>query len=101
MAIYIVLTVIFFVFGIIFAFNKGDFLIAGLNSSESNQNEYDTKKSTICVLYFRLLLQSFRLSEFLSTKIFIWLEFCFRWLLLALFFWLYSPTQFARISEFV
>ena len=44
MAIYIVLTVIFLVFGIIFAFNKGDFLIAGLNNSESNQNEYDTKK---------------------------------------------------------
>ena len=44
MAIYIVLTVIFLVFGIIFAFNKGDFLIAGLNTSESNQNEYDTKK---------------------------------------------------------
>lgn len=44
MAVYIVLTVIFLVFGIIFAFNKGDFLIAGLNTSESNQNEYDTKK---------------------------------------------------------
>lgn len=44
MAIYIVLTVIFLVFAIIFAFNKGDFLIAGLNNSESNQNEYDTKK---------------------------------------------------------
>lgn len=44
MAIYIVLTVIFLVFGIIFAFNKGDFLIAGLNTSESNQNECDTKK---------------------------------------------------------
>ena len=44
MAIYIVLTVIFLVFGIIFVFNKGDFLIAGLNNSESNQNEYDTKK---------------------------------------------------------
>lgn len=44
MAVYIVLTVIFLVFGIIFAFNKGDFLIAGLNNSESNQNEYDTKK---------------------------------------------------------
>ena len=37
MAVYIVLTVIFLVFGIIFAFNKGDFLIAGLNTSESNQ----------------------------------------------------------------
>ena len=44
MAIYIVLTVIFLVFGIIFAFNKGDFLIAGLNTSESNQNECDAKK---------------------------------------------------------
>ena len=43
MAIYIVLTVIFLAFGIIFAFNKGDFLIAGLNNFESNQNEYDAK----------------------------------------------------------
>lgn len=44
MALYIVLTVIFLAFGIIFALNKGDFLIAGLNTSESNQNECDAKK---------------------------------------------------------
>ena len=44
MAVYIILTVVFLVFSIIFVFNKGDFLIAGLNNSESNQNEYDTKK---------------------------------------------------------
>ncbi len=44
MAVYIILTVVFLVFGIIFLINKGDFLIAGLNNSESNQNEYDTKK---------------------------------------------------------
>lgn len=54
MAIYIVLTVIFLVFGIIFAFNKGDFLIAGLNNSESNQNEYDTKKNQpyVCCFFY-------------------------------------------------
>ena len=44
MAVYIILTVVFLAFSIIFVFNKGDFLIAGLNNSESNQNEYDTKK---------------------------------------------------------
>ena len=52
MAVYIVLTVIFLVFGIIFAFIKGDFLIAGLNTSESNQSEYDTKKiNHMCAVF--------------------------------------------------
>ena len=44
MAVYIILTVVFLAFSIIFAFNKGDFLIAGLNNSESNRNDCDTKK---------------------------------------------------------
>lgn len=40
MFIYILLAVIFFVFGTLFAFKKGDFLIAGLSTAENP----DTKK---------------------------------------------------------
>ena len=40
MFIYILLAVIFFVFGTLFAFKKGEFLIAGLSTAEN----LDTKK---------------------------------------------------------
>lgn len=40
MIIYILLAVIFFVFGTLFAFKKGEFLIAGLSTAENA----DTKK---------------------------------------------------------
>lgn len=43
MFVYIVLSVIFFIFGTIFAFNKGNFLLAGLNTSD-NSDKADTKK---------------------------------------------------------
>lgn len=35
MVIYILLAVIFFVFGTLFAFKKGDFLIAGVSTAEN------------------------------------------------------------------
>lgn len=56
MAVYIVLTVVFLVFGIIFLLNKGDFLIAGLNNSENNQNDYDTTKINRMFALFSIIV---------------------------------------------
>lgn len=56
MAVYIVLTVVFLVLGIIFLFNKGDFLIAGLNNSENNQNDYNTTKINRMFALFSIIV---------------------------------------------
>ncbi len=58
MFIYILLSVIFFVFGIIFALNKGDFILAGLNTSD---DEVDSKKINRiwCITSFIIFAVSF------------------------------------------
>ncbi len=43
-------------FGIIFLLNKGDYLIAGLNNSENNQNDYDTVKINRMFALFSIIV---------------------------------------------
>lgn len=53
MIVIIILTVIFAIMGILFAFGKGGFLIAGYNSaSDKDKAKYDEKKLNICFSIF-------------------------------------------------